>query len=507
MERTATLLVAVILIGSMAAGSSIGVAASGDGPRIQVGIDGEVVTDGERVVSPDPRLTIQVDSQTELDVLVIRLDGEEVHTTEPNGTSFRRTFDPGFQARDNRVQVIATDVNGITSSQQIRVYKDTVPPEIGLSSPFNVTEGYVFPQNVTVDDPNISVVGTVSDASSIAEFEAQINGRGSVTTTDNSNGSFALNTTLGIGNTTLTIQAVDEYGNERYTRTRLEVQDDEQPTINVTNWPENVTTSDTVTARVEVTDDVGVESLTVRTEGVPDRILLESPKTLFGQGRDSISQPVSIHLQREGITNVTFNATDMANHSTEIEKTIEYDPITPEEAAVPDFHVNETASGLIDETTYHLNATITNGSISRVALESTTPWNTPVITYEVPYSGHPRESVHIDRNLSVADGPTKIRIQATDEFGTVYDLNWTVDPENDSHYLRTPSPTTTQPTATQSITSTHETTAIGIEAAVTAEHEPPLTPVSQKSLPLSPGLTPIALVTAAVLVWWRRLDR
>jgi hypothetical protein len=506
MDRTVTLLVVVVLIGSMGAGTGIGAAASGsgDGPSIQLGVDGEFVTDGERVVSPDPRLTFQVDSQTDIDVIVVRLDGEEVHTAEPNGTSFRRTFDPGFRARNNRVQVIATDENGTTTSQQITVYKDTVPPAIGLTSPFNVTEGYVFPQNVTDADPNISVVGSVSDASTITEFEAKIIGGGSVTTTDLTNGSFSLNTTLGLGNTTLMIQAVDEYGNERYARTRLEVQDEEPPAINVTNWPENGTTSDTVSARVEVTDDVGVESVTVRMEGATDRTLVEQPDTLFGQGRDSISRPVSIELPREGITNVTFNATDMANHSTEIEKTVEYDPITPEEAAVPEFHVNDSASGLIDEDTYHLNATVTNGSISRVVVESTTPWNNPVLSYEVPYSGPPRETVAIDRNLSVGDRTAKIRIQATDEFGTVYDQQWTVDPRNDSHYITTAAPTTTQPTTTQQPSTT--TTTAHVEPAITAKQEPPLTPVSQKTVPISPGLVPVALVASAVLVWWRRLN-
>lgn len=489
------LVVLVLLVSTMSAASVAQTAA--DGPAIDVGVNGKTVVDGERVVVPEANLTVSVSGDVDLSTVVVRVNGEDVASYSPQGTTFDRTLDPELRARANDVQIIATDDNDVTSSFQTTVYRDTVPPAIGVSSPFDVEPGYVFPRNVTDAEPNVSLEGTVTDASNVTSFEAYIAGDGMVRTTDlDEDGSFSLNTTLGLGNATLQIKAADEYGNERRVRTRLLVEDEAEPELEILGWPENGTTSDTVTARVRATDDVGVESLTVVQNGRQDQVLLEPTASLFDEGRDVVVRNVTLRLPHEGVHNVTFNATDMANNSVEVERSVEYDPVTPEEAAVPEFVVDEQQSGYLDDETYHLNATVTNGSITNVVVESARHPTGRVLSYAVVYDGSQRETVSIDRNVTVEPGSNVVRIRATDEFGTEHDRLLRIDSRNESHHLTTASPTT-EPTAEPTSTTERPPTTV---AKVTAETEPPLDPVSKTSVPLSPAVSVVAMLLVAVLL-------
>lgn len=497
-RRVPTLLVVSLLLGTAFASTGVASGASG-GPSIQVAVNGDRVADEEWVVVHETTLSVSVDSTAELGTVVVRVDGEDVATFAPDGTRFDRAVDLDLGARNNDVQVIATDENDDTSSYLVTVYRDTVPPAIGLSSPFTVQPGYVFPRNVTDAEPNVSVVGTVEDVSNVTEFEARIVGDGVVRTTTLSNTStFALNTTLGLGNSTLRIRATDEYGNERIVRTRLEVTDESGPTVNVTDWPENVST-DTFTATVRATDDVGIEAVRVRPTGQTQRYVLEPTTSLFDKGRDAVIRDVTIDLHRPGVHNVTFNATDMANHSTEIQRTVRYDPVTPEEAAVPVFSLAEHSSGLADEGTYQLNATFANGSMTRVVVESVTADRQRVLSYGVIYNGgdnETTETVTIDRTLPV-DGRTEIHVRATDEFGATHRETIAVNPRNESAYLQTSTAPTQSPTTGQAETTSDSTPAV---TNVAVQTETPLTPVTDTSVPFSPLLVPLAAGIALVLL-------
>lgn len=495
-------MVAIVLVLSMAAASGVVTGADG-GPTIAMSVNGDDVPHGERVVVQEANLTIRVTDDAPLETVVLRVRGDEIASYSPDGSAFERTLDEQtlgeeLSARDNTIQVIATNANDQTESRRITIYKDTVPPKIGLSSPITVEPGYVFPRNVTDVGVNITLAGSVRDASTVTDFEAVLIADGhSRYASLEADGTFSMNTTLALGNTSLRIRASDEFGNERIVRTRFYVEDEEEPTIEVENWPEN-TTADSFTARVHATDDVGVESLTVRPMGQTEQRLLESPPTLLDRGRDDVVRNVTIELRRPGILNVTFNVTDMGNHSTELEKSIVYDPITPEEAAVPDIVVHNDSSGFLDDETYALDATIRNGSVKRVVLEAESVPGRDVSAYSVVFDGNATDRIAIHRNVSVEPGVTDLTIRVTDEFDNVHERTIRIDSREDEQEL-TPTTTTTVSTGTSTA---GEATPTPV-ATVTAQTESALEPVTETSLPLLPGVAVIGILVAIFILGFR----
>lgn len=509
--RVATLaLLAIIILSPIAATG--GVVAADDGPAIAVAVNGEDIADGDRRIVETASFTVRVSDDVDLSTVVIRMDGEEYATLSPDGSSVERQFDPDFPSTDTTVQVIATNANDVTTNHRFTVYRDTVPPKIGLSSPFEVRTGYQFPDRIERTNASITVRGSVQDAASITDFEARLNGGGEVSQTKlSANSTFELETTLDVGNNSLLISATDEYGNQRLVHTQIEVTDESPPSIAVPDWPGNVTTSDVISPTVRANDSVGIESIRYRVQGQPERTLIEPLASLFDRGRTQIERPVDLQFNYPGTYNVTFNATDTANHSTEITETIEYDPVTPEEAAVPEIVRHTNRSGMIDDTTYHLNATVRNGNVTRVVVESTRNRTQRVLAYQVVHDGEARSTVAIDRNLTVARATNDITIEAIDSYGKRHMETFVLDAET-ADDLQTA--TTTTSTTTASTTSTAAsgdtpttsttTSTTGAEPITTidVERETPLTPrtTTVNSTPLGTWLVPLAMAIAFLIV-------
>ncbi|MFB6131980.1 MAG: hypothetical protein ABEJ44_01065 [Halanaeroarchaeum sp.] len=508
--RSAVVAMVVVLSIGVPTGIVIGADA---GPMIVTSVNGNEVPHGERVVVKEATLTIRVTADARLDTVVIRNDGATIGTFSPAGTTFERTWDEQeaadvLNARDNTIQVIATTVNDETESHRITIYRDTVPPDIGLSSPFTVQPGYVFPQTVTDVGVNVTVRGTVLDASRITAFEARLVANGHSQRISMENGTFSTNTTLALGNTTLVIRAVDAFGNRRIVTTRIYVTDEEKPTIAVENWPAN-TTAGTITATVRASDDVGIESIVVRPEGQMAFRVLEPPTTFLGKGRDQVRREVTVDLRSPGTINVTFNATDGANHTTEIEKSVAYDPITAEEAAAPEIVVHNASSGFVNDETYALSAVVKNGSVTRVVVEAESIPEGSIPYYNVVYDGAATSRIEIDRNVSVEPGATVLTIRVTDEFGHVHQRTVRIDSRVESQALRTATRTaenetmgTTggrEPVGTTAPPTTATTGSTPV-ATVTVATESPLEPKTETSVPMSPSTPVLAILASALLL-------
>lgn len=494
MDRSVrTILVVAVLLSSVSATGTVA-AAEGD-PSIAVAVNGDELPDGDRVVVADGNLTVRAEAAENLSSVVVRVDGTDLGPFYPEGSTFERTIDPDFHGGENDVQVIATDESDRTTSYRATVYRDSIAPHFGLEEPFTVEPGYAFPANHTVDDANVTLDGTVKDESNITDFRARIEGGGVVQTSDlDENSSFSLNTTLGLGNSTLTLRATDEFGNERRVRTRLIVEDEAEPSIEIRGWRDE--SRHPVPIQIRATDDVGLRSLTIHPERQPKRDLIEPSDELFDRGRHDVVRNTTLDFRYESVYNVTITATDVANNTVEVTKTIEYDPITEAEAAAPEIRVHENESGIVEDGTYLLSADVTNGSVSRVTAESQSVPDGNFSEHSVVYDGPERENVTIYQRVNLEPGRNDVRIRATDAFDVQHERTIRVDTRNDSHWLATTEPTTT----TTSQPTTTATTTTPVVPQVTAEQEPPLTPVAEKRLPLSPVPLLAALGAVAVLL-------
>ncbi|MFB6134858.1 MAG: hypothetical protein ABEJ55_07710 [Halanaeroarchaeum sp.] len=516
--RVTTLAVLTVVLLAPIAATGIVSAADGTGPTISVAVNGDRVADGERRVVETASFTVRVSDEVDLSTVVLRLDGEEYATLSPAGESLERTFDPDFPSTGTTVQVIATNENDVTATHRFTVYRDTVPPQIGLSSPFGVQTGHQFPDETARTNASISVRGTVEDVSGVTSFEASIIGGEQMTEAALSpNGTFAFSTTLGTGNNSLVISATDAYGNQRFVYTRIEITDESPPSIVVQDWPGNVTASDVITPTVVANDSVGVEAVTYDVEGQPERTLVKPVSSLFAADRTRIERRAEIQFYYPGTYNVTFNATDTANHSAQVTRTIEYDPVTPEEAAVPEIVRHANRSGMLDPTTYHLNATVRNGSVTRVVVESARNRTQRVLSYRIVYDGASRSTVGIDVTLSVARAANDVTIRATDRFGTQHVETFTVDART-AAALQTRTNTTTagstSTTAAGTAGSTTHTTTTSTTGGPSADpitsidvvRETPITPqpTTVNSTPLLPWVFPLAMAIAFLFVRIRR---
>ncbi|MFB6122472.1 MAG: hypothetical protein ABEJ78_03330 [Haloferacaceae archaeon] len=466
------------------------------GPMINVSVDGDTVPDGGRVVTQSPDVSVTVLSETALDKVVVRVDDENVVDSSPNETKFETTIRPELNSGSNTVQVIVT-VDNRTTTHLVHVYQDTLAPDIGLSSPFTVTPGHVFPTSVERASTAVSIRGTVSDRSSVRSFEAEIRGGGrAIGTSTIENGSFVLNTTLTTGNQSLVLSATDEYGNEEFQRVRIHVTDEDEPTITLPDWPNNTTTA-TIRTTLQVNDSVGIQSLFYRIPGEPNTDLLK-PGPLLGSNRTIYDHPVELSFRHPGSYNVTFNATDYANHSTEITREVTYNPPTPEELARPDIVVHNNSSGLVDDGTYYLDALVQNGSVRNVVVESSNRQSGRVLSYERVYDGNATDNVTVERTLELVPGVNRIDISAVDAVGVTHHYSFLVDTANATRLTTatntTENATTAQPTPTASTTPT--TTNM---TTISVSQPRVLTPVTSTKSPTSPAFVVVALLLVGLV--------
>lgn len=493
--------VAILVVGILAASFVfVGGASAQAEPSIEVSVNGSPVGDTERVVVSSANLTAEISGNVSLDRVEIEVDGATIHADEPSGQDYRVELDPDFHARTNTVQVIVKGEDGGLWTHRIDIYKDTIPPDIGLTAPVSVEPGHQFPDRRTRENADIQVAGVVEDVSSIEEFSARIVGDGrSVETTRLENDTFGLNTTLAAGNNSLMIEATDEFGNRAYRRMQFEVVDEDSPSLAVAGW-ENRTENATVRPTVVATDAVGVTTVRYRISGQPQRTLVESPSSLFDQGRTNVTRTASLSFARAGTYNVTFNVTDVAGKSTEVTRTITYDPVTRADAAAPTVTVFENRSGLLNETHYRFSAAVESGAVRTVGVDARNRFGR-VTLLETVYDGPNASTVPIELDVPVDPGRNEITINATDALGNQHERSVVVDPANASDYEAPTATTTEEPSSTttpKAAQTTAQTTNLQVTPAT------PIAPETATEGPLSPVLVVVALGLAGVVALVRR---
>ncbi|MFW5921971.1 MAG: hypothetical protein ACOCRC_01555 [Halodesulfurarchaeum sp.] len=491
-------IVLLLLLGAGLMATPLASAASD--ASIEVGVNGESVADGDRIVVPEGNLSVSVTGDVELDTVIVKIDGEDYHEARPNGTAYAVDLDPDFSTRSNTVEVIVKDAAGNLSNHQITVYKDTLAPDIGLSSPFEVSPGYQFPSQEAFTSADIELVGTVRDASNVTDFSAKLVASGqSVETTELEDGTFALDTTLAPGNNSLTVTATDEYGHRTHRSTRIEVTDDADPTLEIRGWS-NRTEAATIRPTLVANDSVAVNSLVVQVPGQPEQTPIEPTTKLLGAGRTNVTVRPELTFHRAGTYNVTFNVTDTAGNWVEETREIEYDPVTTEERIAPEITIDENRSGMVNESSYRLFANVTNGTVREIALESNHQWE-GVTHLETLYAGSNITSYAIDAVVDVESGRNVILIEVTDALGTTHEREFDVDTANASSYqpppTQSPETTTTEQSPT---TETNPATTTAGTTQISVTEPTPLTPSTETASPLSPVVSMVAFVLVGLLV-------
>lgn len=486
------------------AGVFSGPAAGAAGPSIAVSVNGETIADGDRIVVPEANITVSVTGDVQIQTVVVRDDGETIHEAKTGATSYEVNLDPDLGARSNTIQVIVKDRNGVLTTHRSTIYVDSLAPDIGLSEPFTVQGGYTFPESRQSVAANLTVNGTVEDASNVTSFSAKVVGGGqSVETETLENGSFRLETSLVLGNSSLIISAEDEYGNRAYRSARLIVSDEAKPEISFRNWT-NETESKTFRPTIVATDDVAVQTIRYRIPGQPEVTAVEESDRLLGADRLRVTRELALSFYRAGLYNVTFNVSDAAGNYKEATKTIEYDPVTEAERAKPVLRVRENHSGMYNDSLYHLEAIVENGSVREVFVEATNRYGRTTL-YESVYEGQNTTSVPIELDVPIGSGTNEIRIEIQDSLENTHEQYLTVDTANASAYEPvTESPTNTVQEPTES---TPTPTTTGPENTRISVIEPtPIEPATKTQSPLSPLLVLIAVVIASSIAIGRRDD-
>ncbi|MFB6109414.1 MAG: hypothetical protein ABEJ60_00870 [Halodesulfurarchaeum sp.] len=485
----------LLVLSAVAFGAPVAQAA--DSPNVTVTVNGETVRDGAWIVRPEVNLSLVVRADAPIETVLVRINGKDVLEATPGSSRFETSFEPAaLHARWNTIQVVATVEGEGLQTHLVHVYQDSLAPNVGLTSPITVEPGHQFPERIHRTNATLTVKGTVTDAAEITQFTAWIRGSGqSVETTTLQNGSFVLETTLALGNHTLAVVATDEYGNTARQFTRFRVTDEGKPSVTLRGWP-NETASRTIRPTVVATDAVAVRSIVVRVSGQPSRRVLDPTAKLLGAGRTNVTRPVTIEFYHPGIHNVTVNVTDYAGRYAKATTAVVYDPVTPAERAVPEIAVEKNQSGIVDGTGYHLEATVSNGSIVQVVVEATANETGRVTAYEQVYDGEPRNRIEISRTLSLDPGRHDVRIEVVDSYGRTHiagPISVEIDTADESE-TSAGTVTATESTKAGPRSSTARPTSIPVTKP------PPLTPVSGVSASTSPLLVPLAVVLVGVVV-------
>lgn len=497
MTHLARTLLVVLVIAVAGTTVAAGVAGGQDVPEIQLYVDGDSTANGEKLVRQNANVSFEVTHEEPIETIIVEV-GDERNYIEPSGSTYEGSLGLDLNTGWNRIEVIVTDGNGsVESRRHVWVYEDFRPPEIALSTPIEVESGHSFPEKVDRTEGRLPLSGTVSDVSNVSEFSLEViqDGR-SVQSTTHEDGAFSMNTSLGPGNATLRISATDRYDQETTRSTRIEVTDEEEPAVEIRNWP-NRTRQSTIEPTLVATDDVAVRELRYSVPGQSTVTVIGPADPLLDAARDNVTTTVPIAFHRAGTYDVTFNVTDYENRYSVETKEIEYDPLTQEEEAVPDITIDHEASGLVDDG-YRVRGTVSEGSVSLVRIEAVKNETGELEYSSSVYDGEPASNVTINRTIPIEDGVYDVSINVTDSYDNQHGHRWTLDMAKATP-LETPTPSQTNESDSQTTEANDTTAATPTTTPIEVVEPSPVTPETGSEAPLPLALGPIAVLLVVIL--------
>lgn len=387
---------------------------------INTTIDGDrLVQDGEITVLEDPTANISVTSETSIDLVEIRIDGEIRHSYRPNSTAFTQTIPLELNPNENTVEVIAQS-DSITSVETT-VTKNTAAPRIRYTSPFS-TSVKGGPSNETnLSTGQLTLAGnlhTVSEVKRIRIERTHISGESKngsqidrkLYRIQNPGDSFSQDLLLGNGTNEIVAEYTDTNGRTNTDRFRLTVTDATDPTVDL-EIPNNSYT-DSARIRGTVRDETKLSRIEVnRTSNNASQVLLLSSDDKPDRNKLTYEIDTTVELYNENDDNeFRLVAEDAAGNIQNQTFSIEYDP--EPKVIITESQTNKTAN------TVRIAGNISESKIDRVTLETINTRSGERLDLARVYeAGTPTTTVEFDQTLRAVSDETVVQLLVEYEYG------------------------------------------------------------------------------------------
>jgi len=396
--------------------------------RVNVSVDGKhVVSGGNITTTDDPRLSFNVTAQSQITLIVLRIDGRTYRSYTPNATNYSQSATLELQQGAHAVAVVTKTQNNV-SEYNLTVIEDSAPPTIQLTEPISV-DGRPFGDSYDVDRSRVEIAGTLQDRSNVTKvsikhtyqysYAGETEGGQEQVVIRNPNDSVSVPVHLIPPQQTSTettnqiaITLHDRFGQVRRYEFELDVTDDAQPEIDITDIEALYPTSK-VQVDFSVGDAVGIRSVRVTKTDNPNlgRHLLLS--------RDPEQQPVEAEFTHtlsvgKGASTITLVAVDTSGQQRVIRRELNYSSLI-----TPDTRIDVQRTRFRSERRVRAVGNITEGKIERVRVE-TVAANGTVLDIQTVHNGTVVSHVEMNETLRAGTNiyPVRVRVRTLDATGT-----------------------------------------------------------------------------------------
>ena len=287
------------------------------------------------------------------------------------------TFSYALTLQDvlNTVVVTATDLAGNQTKDTRTINLDRTAPMIIIATP---------PDNLKTKQPSVDITGAVDEQSTVV---VSINGSDPVPAVMDSI-AFTLSVPLTYGINTIEVTAKDRADN-RSTEKRTVTFDDQNPSLSVTEPPQDIVTNRATIMIKGQTSDLTTVAVTITTDGN-----VYKPDVTSGQFQEFVTFPTEKTYQ------IYVRGVDEAGNETIVQRNVIYD-IRPPSVTI------DPVTSPIDKTSQTLTGTVEAGATVNVACQTA---SVGAVNYPTPTAW----SVTV---ANMAEGDNNITVTASDAAG------------------------------------------------------------------------------------------
>jgi len=376
---------------------------------INATIDGNrLVQDGEITVLEDPTANINITSETRINLVEIRIDGEIRHSYRPNETVFSRTVPLELDPNENTLEVIAQSET--VGSLKTTVTKNTAAPRVRYSSPFS-TSVKGGPSNETnLSTGQVTLAGSLHTVSTVERIRIEqthlpkkSNGTRKLYQIQNPGDSFSQDLLLGIGTNEIVAEYTDTNGRTQTDKFRLVVDDATNPTVEL-NSP-NSSYTDAARIHGTVRDETKLSEVTLnRTSNNASQMLLLSSNDKPDPNRLTYEIDTTVELYNSNEDNeFQLAAEDAAGNVRTQTFSVKYEP--EPRVIITDNSTNKTAN------TVRVAGRVFEAEINRVTVETiNTKSGDRLDIARIYEAGTPTTAIEFDQTLRAVPEETIITL-------------------------------------------------------------------------------------------------
>ncbi|MCG1004923.1 MULTISPECIES: hypothetical protein [Halobacterium] len=445
--------------------------------NLVVAVSGTVLPDGGEITTTNnPTLSLELASDSTVEVVSVRIDGTTSQSYVPNATTLQETTTLNLDSGSHQLSIIVRTADS-TMSYSATVIEDSAAPLMTFESPISagfVGENGTYEQlneSYTLNQSSVRLTGNIQDQSAIKsalitrtynyEYGGPQTAKRQIKITELANKTISQHLRLGpfqpdvgSGVNTLTVELRDEFGHIRTYETEIRVTDTAAPNITIAER-KPVATRSAVKITAQASDRVGLTSVGFRLgpENGSGQQYIYAERNPMKQAITKTVTPTIDVI--DGTRNITLLTTDYAGETTAREVSVNYT-----ELVTPQIQFNEAQTGSVGPQTVQVAGRVDAGQITRVRVETLGP-DGDTLDLNSVYSGGITENVSFTETLTTDIYPATIQVRAVDTTGTEHTKTIEVA---QSEPIETSTGTTTQTTP-----------------QVTIEQNPPLAPIRDSS--------------------------